>query len=143
MFNFGPYGGGCLLGNPIYMKPTIALAGLLAVAGCLPEDDGTQECLENNLDDVSDIVEAADNWECNFRYDLEGFDVTCPASEIHTLRIDHYFVVFNDENNDFDFDRSRMRLTCGYHDYEIHDADELEWIQERLRMRFSHLPIPD
>jgi len=124
--------------------PTL-FASLLTLTNCAEpsEDDGTNECLEYNLHDVSDIVDAADNTECDFTYDIEEFEVKCPASTIRTLRIDDYFVIFNDENNGFDFDRNRMLLNCGYDDFILTDPDELEFIQERLRMKFSFLPIPD
>lgn len=122
-----------------------ALAALLAPLSACTDNtsDDTDRCLDRNLDDITDIVDAADNPECHFRYDTEGFDVTCPSSEIHTVRVDTYDVLFYDENNDFDFDMERIFLTCGHHDYEIDDRSELELIQEELRMSFSRLPIPD
>lgn len=120
------------------------LAGaMLNACGPTTDQEEIERCLNRNLDDVTDIVDAADNPECHFRYDTEGFDVTCPSSEIHTVRVHTYDVLFYDENNDFDFDTERVLLTCGHHDFEIGDPDELLLIEERLRMKFSFLPIPD
>lgn len=120
------------------------LAGAMLNA-CYPTTDPeeTERCLNRNLDDVTDIVDAADNPECHFRYDTEGFEVFCPSSEIRVVRSHAYDVLFYDENNFFNFDSERMFLNCGHHDYEIDNPNELELIQEKLRMSFSRLPIPD
>lgn len=122
------------------------MLGSLTLAACAPQSSTSYtdtRCLDRNLDDVIDIVDAADNPECEFDYDEDGFKVYCPSSAIQGSFRSDFYTVFHDENNSLDFMGGSAALRCDHHQYEITDPDALDSLHERLRMRFSFLPIPD